>query len=352
MIVDTMPRWGVDEVVRQLDAFFDDAVGRAAHPAYRELWESARASSIGGKLLRPRLVLLAHDAFAGAHGRSRDAVSLATAFELLHTAFLLHDDVIDHDLYRRGGPNVIARSAAAAARLGAPPQRALACGEACGILMGDLLISSAYRLVGELDAPGGVRRALIRVIDDALFATARGEHADVLASLAPEADADDILALMDGKTAQYSFCAPLEAGALLGGADPTVATSLARIGRHLGLAFQARDDLLGVFGDESVTGKSALSDLREGKRTLLIAAAREHELWREASALFGDPELDESGAATLRAAIELSGARATVEAFVAGASADAVAAIRQAHLPPPLAEALTAIAASAAERVR
>jgi geranylgeranyl pyrophosphate synthase len=302
--------------------------------------------------MRPHLVLLAHDAFAGQDDGRHDAIAVATAFELLHTAFLLHDDVIDHDLYRRGGPNMVATSATAARRLGAGPDPARAYGEACGILMGDLLISGAYRLVGELDAPAGLRRALVGVIDDALFATAGGEHADVLATLVPVTEAVDTLALMAGKTAHYSFCAPLEAGALLGGADSITVARLADIGRLLGVAFQATDDLLGVFGDERVMGKSALSDLREGKRTMLVDAAREHELWREVSALFGDPELDEDGAATLRAAIELSGARARVDAFIARTSAEAIAAIRAAALPSSLAEALIDVANGAAERVR
>jgi geranylgeranyl pyrophosphate synthase len=343
----------LDGVAQRLHGFFDSAAERAEHPIYREVWQTARAAAFGGKLLRPRLVLLAHDAFAGERRAddTDDATSLATAFELLHTAFLLHDDVIDHDLYRRGEPNVIAARAALARGYGVSTARALAYGEACSILMGDVLISGAYRLVGELDAPAGVRRALIGVVDDALFATAGGEHADAFGSLAGAWDYADIVSLMAEKTARYTFCAPLEAGALLGGADSTAAGQLARIGRELGIAFQARDDLLGVFGDEGVTGKSALSDLREGKATLLIAAAREHEVWHEASALFGNPELDEAGAAMLRAAIELTGARRRVEDFIAETSATAIAALRSSGLPKPLVAGLTDIAAGAAERV-
>jgi geranylgeranyl pyrophosphate synthase len=346
----TMRRTALDTVTQKLRAFFDQAAARAEHPVYRELWETARDSSIGGKLLRPRLVLLAHDAFADERSTEHDAVTLATAFELLHTALLLHDDVIDHDLHRRGRPNVIARRAAVARELGASADRARAYGEACSLLVGDLLISGTYRLIGELDAPAGMRRALIDIVDDALFATAGGEHADVLAGVVPGADAGDILDVMGGKTARYSFCAPLEAGALLGGAGSITASALAGIGQELGVAYQARDDLLGVFGDESVTGKSTLSDLREGKRTLLIEAARTHELWDEVSALFGDPELDEDGAATLRAVIELSGARGQADAFIEGVSARAVAAIRAAELPPALAEPLIEIATFAPER--
>jgi geranylgeranyl pyrophosphate synthase len=300
-----------------LDAFFAERLERAAEHGgdYERLWVAARDAASGGKRIRPALVLAAHRAFAGSESPS--AVRLAAAFELLHTAFLIHDDVIDHDLVRRGAPNVAGRFALDAVARGVPVARANDYGEASAILAGDLLISGAHRLVAELDAPGDVRAALLELLDECVFLAAAGEHADVRFAAGATPGERDILSMIENKTASYSFSAPLRAGALLGGATPDAVELLGEIGRHLGVAFQLRDDVLGVYGSAAVTGKSVLGDLREGKETLLIAYARGHTGWSAVSVEFGRPDLDDAAAARLRAAIEASGARSRVEDLIA-----------------------------------
>ncbi|MGX5696128.1 polyprenyl synthetase family protein [Agromyces soli] len=331
-----------------VDAYLEDFFARSlrrtqSHPAdYRRLWAAARNAASGGKRIRPRLVLAAHDAFAGAS--SEDAVALAGAFELLHTAFLMHDDVIDHDFVRRGEPNVAGRFALDAALLGAPERRAQDYGRASAILAGDLLLAAAHTVAASLEAPADVRRAVIEVIDDCVFAAAAGEHADVRHALGELPDEHDIIGMIEDKTACYSFSAPLRAGGLLGGADTGTVARLGEIGRRMGIAFQLRDDLLGVYGDERVTGKSALGDLREGKQTLLIAYARSHAAWIDVSHGFGSAELDETGARGIRDAIERSGARLRVEALIASELDAALRLIREPGLPAPLAATLTALA--------
>lgn len=315
-----------------------------------EVWEQVREGAAGGKLLRPRLLLCAHRAFAG--GSAEDAIRTAAALELLHLAFLLHDDVIDRDLVRRGGPNLIARRRDAARALGSDEATALRYGDSCAILAGDLLLSAAHRLIADLEAPAVHRRALLGELGDAIDAAAVGEHADVLLSLRGDADEEAILRTMERKTARYSFSAPLRMGALLGGADPAAVEALGFIGATIGIAFQARDDVLGVFGDPRRTGKSVLSDLREGKVTLLVAYAKTHPAWAGAAGRFGDPGLDAAGAALLRAAIEESGALARTEAVIAGLLADARAAMLLAALPSPLVDDLERVVESATERSR
>ncbi|QEO14327.1 polyprenyl synthetase family protein [Agromyces intestinalis] len=336
-----------------LAAFFADAVARAeAHgPDYRLLWEAARDAADGGKRIRPRLVLAAHDAFT-ADGRSPDAVRLAGAFELLHTAFLMHDDVIDHDLVRRGEPNVAGRFVLDAGRRGLSPARADEYGRASAILAGDLLIAGAYSVAASLDAPAATRRAVLDVVDGCVFAAAAGEHADVRHSTGVQAEERDILAVIEDKTASYSFSAPLQAGALLAGADPVAVERLGEIGRHLGIAFQLRDDVLGVFGVEQVTGKSAIGDLREGKATLLVAYARSDAAWQAASDGFGRPDLDEPGAERLRAAIESSGARRRVEGRIRLEARLALESIATAALPERLESVLARLVATGIERAR
>lgn len=334
-----------------LDGWFTERIDRAASHGddYVLLWQAARDGAAGGKRIRPALVLEAHAAFAGT--RSPEAVRLASAFELLHTAFLMHDDVIDHDLVRRGAPNVAGRFAIEGLARGLSSARANELGEASAILAGDLLLSGAHRVVAGLDAPVEVRELLLAILDECVFLAAAGEHADVRQAGGAPGEGD-ILAMIDHKTASYSFSAPLQAGAVLGGAPTQAVLELGSIGRHLGVAFQLRDDVLGVFGSARATGKSVVGDLREGKETLLIAYAREHAGWAGVAADFGCAELDESGAARLRDAIEASGARARVERMIDGRCADAIAAIERAALPPALVAALTTTAHACVERAR
>ncbi|WP_336629487.1 MULTISPECIES: polyprenyl synthetase family protein [unclassified Microbacterium] len=339
------------EVETVIDRVFQDAGGRLGDLAgFDAVWEEARQGAAGGKLLRPRLLLAAQGAYAGEPAES--AVHAAAALELLHLAFLLHDDVIDRDVLRRGEPNLIARRRDAAQAAGADEAGALRYGDSCAILAGDLLLSAAHRLIAELDAPTAHRRALLAVLGDAIEAAAVGEHADVVLGLRGDADEEAVLRTMEHKTARYSFSAPLRMGALLGGADPAAIDTLGFIGTTIGIAFQARDDVLGVFGDPERTGKSVLSDLREGKVTLLVAHSRSHASWREASALFGDPGLDERGAAVLRTAIVESGGLARTEAAISGLVAEARAALLFSALPAPLIAELESVIARATERTR
>ena len=341
-------RASVDDVI---DGFFSERVGRAAPLGddYRRLWVATRDAASGGKRVRPALVLAAHRAFAGTDTLS--STHLAAAFELLHTAFLIHDDVIDHDLVRRGMPNVAGRFALDGVSRELEPARANAYGEASAILAGDLLISAAHRLVAGLDAPAAVRIPLLDIVDECVFLAAAGEHADVRhAGASP--DERDILDMIERKTASYSFSAPLQAGALLGGASVETVARLGEIGRHLGVAFQLRDDVLGVFGHPSRTGKSVLGDLREGKLTLLIAYARGHADWTLVEAHFGRADLDEAAATRLRTAIESTGARSRVERLIDARCDEAKRAITAGHLPDALREALTATVRECVERDR
>lgn len=334
-----------------LDDWFAERIDRATNhgPGYVLLWQAARDGAAGGKRLRPALVLEAHAGFADAG--SADAVPLAAAFELLHTAFLMHDDVIDHDLVRRGRPNVAGRFALEGLSRGLSNARADELGEASAILAGDLLLSGAHGVVAGLDAPARVRGKLLAILDECVFLAAAGEHADVRQSGAAPGEGD-ILAMIEHKTASYSFSAPLQAGAVLGGAPAEQVLELGAIGRHLGVAFQLRDDVLGVFGTAPVTGKSVVGDLREGKETLLIAFAREHGTWGAVADDFGRPELDEAGATRLRSVIESSGARHRVERLIDERCDDAVAAIERAGLPPRLASSLATTVRRCVERAR
>ena len=157
------------------------------------------------------------------------------------------------------------------------------------------------------------------------------------------------------KSARYTVTRPLQLGAALAGPaadDPALADALATYGDAVGLAFQLRDDVLGLFGEPDVTGKSRLDDLREGKRTLLVVRALHlaPDRDRPSSKALGDPDLDEATAERGREIVATSGALASVEALIAARQDEAVAAVRA--VPPPARAALESLAARAADRDR
>jgi geranylgeranyl pyrophosphate synthase len=317
--------------------FFDGQIHSAAPygPEYLRLWRSARATSEGGKRLRPAFVLTSFRTLGGRDDQA--AVEVATAFELLHTAFLLHDDVIDGDLVRRGAPNLAAEFRASAATLGERASRAELWGQTAAILAGDLLIHFAQGMIARLRTDASTRVELLDLLDASIFVTAAGELADVALSMGiGDSGLPDVLAMTEHKTAAYSCEGPLVAGATLAGASARVKEVLGEYGRVLGVAFQLGDDLLGVFGAEELTGKSALNDLREGKETLLIAYARTTSAWPHFEGRFGQRSLDETEAARLRLLLDECGARSFVEGMIGDYAERAVELASDRCLPQPL----------------
>ena len=296
-----------------LDDFFRGAVERSlAYGAdYAELWRSLQQASQGGKRFRPALLTGIYHHLGGADERL--ACTVAAALELLHTAFVVHDDVIDHDEVRRGRLNVSGTFAQSVRSDGGAPERAATLGAAAGILAGDLALTGALRLVASSSAPPAVREELLDLLDHAIYVTAAGELSDVRNSLGPvDATLSDVVTMAAHKTAVYSFELPLQAGALLAGAHRATVEGLGRVGRLVGTAFQLQDDLDGVFGDEVLTGKSALTDLREGKVTPLIVHARGTAQWPFVRRHLGVPDLSLEQLDTVRAALETSGSRAFI----------------------------------------
>ncbi|MGW6173698.1 polyprenyl synthetase family protein [Arthrobacter sp. NPDC055138] len=257
------------------------------------MWDHIESALVGGKRLRPRMVHLAYTAFDG--GDIGRCAKMAAAFELLHTALVVHDDAIDRDFVRRGQPTVGAHYRDHALDQGLSTPDAEHFGHSASIIAGDLLLAGALRLAGRAAAGLPQAEELTNTVHDAVFASAAGELEDVLLSASTgQPDLQDVLDMESLKTAGYSFEAPLKAGALLAGVDPGQAEALAAIGRRIGVAYQIVDDVLGTFGEPDTTGKSAESDLREGKRTVLTAFAAEAEGFDDLLAAFrrGEAEAD------------------------------------------------------------
>ncbi|MFZ7086596.1 polyprenyl synthetase family protein [Curtobacterium sp. RRHDQ10] len=300
--------WGLASVDDCLDRFFRLAGQRArsyGRPS-EELVAVLRKASSGGKRFRPRMVLTAYSGLGGVDVRA--AAHVAAAYELLHTALVVHDDVIDRDWSRRGVPNVAGSFRDQAATGGIPTPVAEHRGTSAAVIAGDLALAGAPRLVESSGVDGERRSRLLAILDEAVFASAAGEMADVDLSLGVMPSVDEIVAMERAKTAVYSFEAPLQSGAVLAGAPEPIVAALGAFGREIGIAYQIVDDILGVFGDEDTTGKSASGDLREGKRTVLIAHAATTEHWPAIERFLGRRDLTDDQAEHLRSSIRRSGA--------------------------------------------
>lgn len=257
----------------------------------------------GGKLLRPRLLITA----AGESADRETVVSAAAAVELLHAALLIHDDLIDGDQERRGRPSVTCAAIDHATHAGFGRDHALRVGLTTAVVTGDILLSKGLGELARIDVPVAVRRRVMDIIDRALAAAATGEFDDVWhAGLSP--DEHLITALLERKTADYSFRAPLEIGALVGRRSDEAVEQLGSIGLRMGVLYQLRDDVLGTFGDEDRIGKSPLSDLRTGAPTLLVHLAAKSTVWRDVANRWGDPLADHETLDRIRSVLRESGA--------------------------------------------
>ncbi|HEX2085716.1 MAG TPA: polyprenyl synthetase family protein [Solirubrobacteraceae bacterium] len=290
-----------------------------------------RAALAGGKRVRSKLMYVA---FVGAGGRPGEAqaVDAGAALELLHTGCLVHDDIMDASPLRRGLPTV--HAAFEALHRGAGW-----CGDASqfgastAILVGDLAFYHAMALMTA--APRDAQRIFCEVGIDA----GMGQYLDLRAAAEP-ATGEDAQLVARYKTARYTVEGPLQLGAALAGRLDDLAAPLAEYGRPLGEAYQLRDDLLGAFGDPAVTGKPVGDDLRQGKHTVLLAAARERvdELPDpRARALLrrvGRDELDEPEVRELQAVLVATGARERVAQECDARVRDALEALDRVDVSP------------------
>ena len=314
----------IEAVLRR--RFAERAVAAEHYGAeFAALWHTAAEHALGGKLLRPRMLMDLLSALTTAPLTAEDtarAIDVAAHVELLHFAFLLHDDVIDGDLTRRRRPNLI--GSLVSRRPDAGGEAALHWGRSSAILLGDLLLSSAVLGFARADIPATRRERLLALLETTVFETVAGEHSDVaLSDGIIAADRRTILATSAAKTAAYSVVLPLRAAATLSGASTAAEEQLTEIGGHLGLAYQLQDDLLCVFGDPETHGKDPYSDLREGKETAIIAYARMTSHWPSIELRFGATDLSVEDAAEMRDRLRECGA----EGFVRGLVEEQLAAV-------------------------
>ncbi|MCK6096022.1 polyprenyl synthetase family protein [Micrococcus sp. EYE_162] len=314
-----------------LDRRRDDA--RAIHPGAVPVVDAIARLTSGGKRLRAVLCWLGWRA-AGADPADPRIVTAGAAFELFQAAALIHDDILDRSDTRRGMPSVH-RHFEATHRAAGWRHEAEHFGVSAAILAGDVCLALSDEAFAESIA-GSPRAGRARAeMERMRFEVMAGQYLDVLAEMTPP-DPDPAEAVrsaatvVEFKSARYSAVHPLALGGLLAGAEDALLEAFAAVSLPFGLAFQYHDDLLGVFGDPALTGKPSGDDLREGKRTVLIARAAALLDPAEAEALdadLGDADLADDRVAHWQRRLEECGARAAVAADVDRLSAEATAGV-------------------------
>jgi geranylgeranyl diphosphate synthase, type I len=304
----------------------------------------------GGKRLRSAFCYWGWRAAGG--GDSPQVLAAAAALELLHASALVHDDVMDRSDTRRGLAAAHRRFAASHAAAGWRGSAA-EFGAGAAILIGDLLLAWTDELFHGSGLPPAALRHGQPVLNTMRTELMAGQYLDLLGQAAGDGSLQSALRVVRYKSAKYTVERPLQLGAAMAspGRPRAVASAIAAActgyGIPLGVAFQLRDDVLGVFGDPAETGKPVSDDLREGKRTVLVAIARERASPAQAGLLdrrLGDPRLDEAGMAEIREVLTGTGALAECERMIDCGVAEALSALEAAPITSQAAAALTELA--------
>lgn len=319
-------------------------------PRLSPFLDAADEAVRGGKRLRASFCLAGWEV-AGGTGDATVVARAAAALEWLQASALVHDDVIDASLTRRGRPAAHAAFAIAHRKNGweGSPE---AYGTGAAILLGDLLLSWAdemFRTAGF--APEVVARAT-PYLDACKTEVVAGQFLDLVGGAIGQSSASEAMRVVRYKAAKYTVERPLHLGAALAGAPTETLDALSAYAVPVGEAFQLRDDVLGVFGDPDVTGKPAGDDLREGKQTVLVAHAYERATVEQRATLdlgIGDPDLSPAAVDGLRDVIRDTGALRRLEDDIAALEDQATTALELAPLAPH-ADLLADLAARAVRR--
>ncbi len=316
-------------VTERIGACLDLTRARMAHVGAEtaDVIDAGDTLLSGGKRLRAAFCVAGWSAAGGPAPAQNDAAVIiaGSSLELFQAAALVHDDVMDGSLTRRGRPAAHRQFAAIhglRSWLGSPDLF----GEAAAILLGDLLLVTSARELNQAlrEIPAAAAARAQDVYDLMTAEVTLGQYLDMQAQAAPwdadlAVDLDRAVRVVRAKSARYSVEHPTVLGAAMAGGDEPLLALLGRFGLPIGEAFQLRDDVLGVFGDPEVTGKPAGDDLREGKRTILVAVAmdRASAAARETlTAALGRSDLDGSDLDDARDILISTGALADVEARI------------------------------------
>ncbi|MXZ85748.1 MAG: polyprenyl synthetase family protein [Acidimicrobiia bacterium] len=286
---------GAPDILGRARDLVDPAIAAALGGLCEELRVPAEYHFKGrGKGTRPALAILSAEAVGAS---PETAVPGAVAIELIHDFSLIHDDIIDNDAERRHRPTVWAKF-----------------GTGVGVVVGDALHALAFEVLLSDPSPPRVKAA--KNLAEAVSAMIAGQSMDMAFEEMPTVTLDQCLAMEQGKTGALLAYAS-SVGAILAGADDTVVEVMADFGAHMGVAFQAVDDLLGIWGDPERTGKPAGADLRERKKSVpvVIALNSDTPAAEKLAGLYARPDWDAGGVDAARALVEAGGGREHTQAL-------------------------------------
>lgn len=286
----------IDEVIQKtLQQWFEDAKTKTSD--LDQVLALLTEASIGGKRLRGMLIILGYK-LAGKE-YTPDILDAAAAIEIFQTAILAHDDIIDQSPLRRGKPTIY---------------KALGMDHYAisqTICLGDMGLFLGAKLIADSNFEPEYKNKALSLFCQMVINTGLGEMLDVeLPRLESSKTEQAVLTIHQLKTAYYTIIYPLTIGAILGGAKEDLLKKFEQYGNDLGIAFQIQDDILGVFGDEKVLGKSVTSDIEEGKNTLLITEALKNATPQQKEILdtyYGKGEVSQEGLNEIRKVFEQSG---------------------------------------------
>lgn len=327
---------------RRLFAFF--ATKHSDQPLFQELaLELHRLVGRGGKRLRPYLSYLSYTLYGG-QDRAL-ALTVGAAIELIHSFLLIHDDIIDHDLLRYGGPNL---TGVYAQKL---PVHAA---EGVALIGGDLAFLYAQELLLQASLDPIRQRQLTTLLLDVITTTIAGELSDMSLTWPKSTPSiKKVLAMYALKTARYSITGPLQAGGILAGVKAAELRRLEQFAQPFGIAYQLHDDFLGLFGEEARTGKSVRSDASQGKQTVLYLMAIEranHIQKRFLARWYGNPAITKAALSELRHIFQATGAVQAAQALMREQQSQAELALTRLHLDQASKQLLSGLVTQMLER--
>lgn len=296
----------------EIDKFFQEEREKAASVspiASMALERLAEYSLRPGKRLRPALVFYGYKLFGGKE--DDEAIKASIFIEILHAYLLIHDDVMDEDSMRRGEATMHEIYADEHRRL-YKKYEAAHFGESMAICLGDVGCHYAMQSLAAAKFPAQEKTDAMLKLHEQIVTVGYGQMLDVMSTVMADEDVTEeyIMNVHKYKTAVYTYETPLMVGAKLAGASESDQKVLTDYSIPAGIAFQIQDDILGMFGDEKKLGKGNLSDLREGKHTLLITKALENaskEATETIKSALGNPEVTQEESDEVRQIIRDTG---------------------------------------------
>ena len=308
-----------NDVDCEIEAYLDHVIkeSKKIDPFFVDMMKYFKKTILaGGKRVRPMMMCWGYKAAGGKNYEK--ILKTSVSIELIHAFLLMHDDIIDRDDMRRGKKTIHAKYRDYNKRflLNKDSEHF---GQSISIVLGDFIYSLGNQVLFESKFETEYIIQALNKLQSIVGRTCVGEIQDVYMEYKKSVTDEEILNMYENKTAKYTFEGPLHLGAVLAGADDAFCDKLSTYAIPLGIAFQIRDDILGVFGDEKKTGKSAHSDIMEGKKTFMVNRTYENATTDQKSALndlLGNKDIDAKGIKKFQEIVVDTGARDEVENYM------------------------------------